>query len=51
MVTNSSITITGSGHYVLKGVINGKNASSSGYQHRLAKMTFIPSTFTTETIW
>jgi hypothetical protein len=31
------------GRHVLKGVVNGKHASSSGYAMRLTKMYFTPA--------
>ena len=40
--TPGQIAITGSGYHVLKGVVNGKNASSSGYSINLTKYELIP---------
>jgi hypothetical protein len=39
----ASVTVTGEGYHVLKGVINGKNASSSGYNMVLTKMYLKPA--------
>ena len=44
--THTSITVTGNGRHVLKGVINGKNASSSGYFYTLTKYWLKPATDT-----
>jgi hypothetical protein len=39
VVTTGTFTIATSGYHVLKGVVNGKNASSSGYRIPLTKYT------------
>ena len=36
----ANVTVTGSGRHVLKGVGNGKNASSSDYSMHITKMWF-----------
>jgi hypothetical protein len=46
--TVSSVSIVGNGRHVLKGVINGKHASSIGYFLPLNKYWFEPATDTTE---
>ena len=38
--THASITVTGSGRHVLRGVTNGKNGSSSNYYIELTKYWF-----------
>lgn len=45
--THTGITVSGSGRHVLKGVVNGKNASSSGYFYTLTKYWLRPSADTT----
>lgn len=45
--THTNISVTGNGRHVLKGVINGKNASSSGYFYTLTKYWLSPSSDTT----
>lgn len=40
----ASVTVVGNGYHVLKGIVNGKNASSSGYYIQLTKMYFRPAT-------
>jgi hypothetical protein len=47
--SNGSITVTGDGRHVLKGVVNGKNASSSGFFYTLTKYWLKPATDTTST--
>jgi hypothetical protein len=44
VVKTASITISASGYHVLKGIVNGKNASSSNYYIVLRKMWLKPST-------
>jgi hypothetical protein len=46
--TVSNVSIVGNGRHVLKGVINGKNASSIGYFLPLNKYWFEPSSDTAE---
>lgn len=43
LFTHTGVTITGDGRHVLKGIINGKNASSSGYYANLTKYWFQPA--------
>ncbi len=38
VVKTASVTVVGNGRHVLKGVVNGKNGSSSGYNMYLCKM-------------
>lgn len=42
VISNGSITVNGDGYHILKGVVNGKNASSSNYFITLWQMWFIP---------
>ena len=44
----ASITVTGSGRHVLKGVINGHNGSSSNYWMLLTKIWLVPASDTSE---
>lgn len=41
--TQASITVSGNGRHVLKGVVNGKNGSSSSYNIALTKIVFVPA--------
>jgi hypothetical protein len=41
--TAASLTVTGDGRHVLKGVINGKNASASDYYMQLQSYWFVPA--------
>jgi hypothetical protein len=43
VVQSGSITVVGDGHHVLKGVISGKNASSSGYYMALNEWWIAPA--------
>jgi hypothetical protein len=47
--TVASVTVTGSGRHTLKGIVNGKNASSSGYYVGFMSLSFIPSSDTSST--
>jgi len=42
-VKTQSITVVGDGYHVLKVVVNGKNASSSNYNHGISKFEIYPS--------
>ena len=41
----ASVTIASDGYYTIKGVINGKHASSSAYFHSLTKYWFAPASY------
>ena len=43
VIQTASVTVTGDGYHVLRGTVNGKNASSSGYSHSLTKYWLAPS--------
>lgn len=44
----ASVTVTGNGRHVIKGVVNGNNGSSSSYYIFLTKYWFAPSSDTSE---
>ena len=44
--TTSSITVTGNGRHVLKGIVNGKNGSSSNYGVSLTTYWLVPASDT-----
>jgi hypothetical protein len=46
--THAGISIDGNGRHVLKGVINGKSGSSSGYFYMLTKYWLYPTIDTTD---
>jgi hypothetical protein len=41
--TINSVAVVGDGYHVLKGTVNGKNGSSSGFGIALTKMWLVPS--------
>lgn len=43
--TISGIVVTGNGYHVLKGVVNGKNAASTGFYIVITKFWFQPASF------
>ncbi len=47
VVKTDTVTITGDGYHILKGVVNTKNASSSNYHLELTKFYFYPAADTT----
>lgn len=43
VMSSSGISVVGSGRHILKGVVNGKNGSSSGYRITITKVWFVPA--------
>jgi hypothetical protein len=43
-IKTATVTVIGDGHHLLKAVVNGKDASSSGYWYYFTKLWFKPST-------
>jgi hypothetical protein len=43
--TAASVVVVGDGYHVLKGVVNGKNGSSSGYKTAITKIWFTPAAY------
>ncbi|NOS67456.1 MAG: hypothetical protein HOO67_03790, partial [Candidatus Peribacteraceae bacterium] len=49
VVKTATVTVTGNGYHVLRGIVSTKNASSSNYAMLLTKMWFVPTSDNTHT--